>query len=148
MATYGAQNYTSFSAVNLKGSVALRVGDTNSAYSGTLSIRGASLDGSREWHFPDKSGAFPIMGTFAVQLPAATAAAFSTIVTVSGITVEDALVVQFNGGSGSAQYGFANSTGHILVQAIPGAGQITLQFQNLGNATGYIQLVGSYLAMR
>lgn len=147
MAHYGNQNYTSFQAVNLKGSVALRVGH-NDPYQGTLAIAGGSLDGNRQWLFPNKNGTFPIMGTFAVQMSPIVGAAYSTVVTVTGITAEDALVVQFNGNSGSAQYGFANSTGYIIVQAIPGAGNITLQIQNLGNATGYIQLVGSYLAMR
>ena len=145
MAVYGSQNYTGFQAVNLKGSVALRVGH-NDPYQGTLGILGGSLDGHRDWHFPNKNGTFPIAGTFQVQLPAAQAAqSFSTIVTVAGITAEDALICQINDTQG---YGFGNSTGHILVSSKPGAGQITLTFNNPGNATGYVQANVAYIAMR
>ena len=146
MSVYGAQNYTNFSGVNIKGSIALRVGNPSDSYEGTLSIKGASMDGARDWHFPDKSGTFPIAGTFQVQLPAAQAAAFfSTVVTVTGITAEDALICQLNSTQG---YDFDNSTGHILVASQPGAGQVTLFFQNLGNATGYVQMNVSYIAVR
>ena len=89
------------------------------------------------------------MGTFAVQIPAAVGAFFSTAVTVSGIRTEDALVVQLNGSNNAAlTYGFAQSTGHILVQAVPGNGNMTLYFNNPGNSTAYVDLRGSYLAMR
>lgn len=145
MANYGGQNYTSFQGVNIKGSVALRVG-SNDPYQGTVAISGGSLDGARAWSFPNKNGVFPIAGTFQVQLPAAQAAAFfSTIVTVAGITAEDALICQINTMQG---YDFENSTGHVLVSSEPGAGQITLHFNNPGNATGYIQANVSYIAMR
>ena len=145
MATYGNQNYTGFQAVNLKGSVFLRVGH-NDPYQGTMGFLGNSLDGDRAWKFPNKSGTFPIAGTFQVQLPAAQAAAFfSTIVTVAGITAEDALIVQLNDTQG---YDFENSTGHILLCSKPGAGQVTLTFANLGNATGYVQMNASYIAVR
>ena len=73
------------------------------------------------------------------------AAFFSTIVTVAGITAEDALIVQLNDTQG---YDFENSTGHILVCSKPGAGQVTLTFANLGNATGYVQMNASYIAVR
>ena len=145
MAVYGAQNYTTFSGVNIKGSVALRFGNPNDAYAGTLSIGGGSLDGNRQWLFPNKNGTFPIAGTFQVQLPQAVAAFFSTIVTVAGITAEDALIVQLNDTQG---YDFENGTGYVLVASKPGAGQVTLSFLNPGNATGYVQMNASYIAVR
>lgn len=146
MANYGGQDYTGFRAVNLKGSVALRVGH-NDPFQGTLAISGGSLDGNRQWAFPNKSGTFPIAGTFAVQLPALTTNVFSTIVTVSGITAEDALVVTLRPESPNYVYG-SQGTAHVLTEAIPGAGQITLTFWNPGNSTGYIRLQGSYAAVR
>ena len=151
MANYGGFNFTGFSGVNLKNTAAIRFANTSGTsidVAGTIAIPNDD-EGSRAWRLPAKSGSLPIMGTFAVQFPAATAAAFSTIVTVSGIRVEDALVVQLNGRNVSgATYGFASSTGYIIVQAIPGNGSVTLQMQNLGNATAYIDLTASYLAMR
>lgn len=144
MANYGGQDYTSFRAINTKGSVMVRYGNLDT-FQGTVSISGNSLDGNRSWSFPNKNGVFPIAGTFNVQIPAAVAAFFSTIVTVSGITAEDALICQLNAVQG---YDFENGTGYVLVSSEPGAGQVTLHFQNLGNATGYIQMSVSYLAMR
>ena len=146
MSTIGGQDFTNFQAVNVRGSTALRlqVGSAAATFRAELS---EGVD--RAYSFPNKSGTFPIMGTFRVQFPAAVAAAFSTIITVSGIRAEDALVAQLNGvGASGLTYGFASSTGYVMVQAIPGNGQITLQMQNLGNATAYVDLTGSYLAMR
>lgn len=146
MATIGGQDYTGFRAVNLRGSTSVRIAAGNAA--GTISADlTEGLD--RAWTFPNKSGRFPIMGTFRVQFPTAVGAFFSTIVTVSGIRVEDALVVQLNGpGAAGLTYGFAQSTGYIITQAIPNNGSVTLQMQNLGNATAYVDLTGSYLAVR
>ena len=151
----GGSNYTNFENVRLYGSVSgtgiVRFAGQN-ANEGTLSI--ASLDGSRYWELPNKSGRMPIMGSFAIQLPAIAASTGlqSTVVTVGGITVPDALVVQVNGGT-SAGYGAINNgtsgaTSRILFQALPGAGNITITFANLGVATGYVEYVCSYLAMR
>ena len=148
MATFGSdgQSYTGFTAVNLKGSTSIRVAAGNAAATFKVDLS-EGLD--RAYTFPNKSGTFPIMGTFRVQLPSATGAFFSTAVTVSGIRAEDALVVQLNGvGVSGTTYGFAQSTGYIIVQAIPTNGAITLQMQNLGNATAYVDLTGSYLAAR
>lgn len=147
MATYNGENYTSFKGVNLRNTGAIRL-EMDGGFNGSVSVK-ASPDASRAWQFPDKSGTFPIMGTFAVQLPTATKAIYSTIVTVSGIRAEDALVVQLNGANNaSTTYGFGNSTGIILVNSIPGNGNITLFFSNPGNATGYVDLRASYLAAR
>lgn len=132
MATYGGKDYTTFSNVNLKGG-GLRT-ESEGGYAITL---------------PSKTGTLPIMGTFRIQLPSAAAAEFSTIATVSGIRAEDALVVQLNGvGVAGTTYGFDNSTGYIITQAVPGNGNITLFFQNPGNATAYVDLTASYIAMR
>ena len=148
MAVYGNQNFTSFTAVNLKGTTAIRFAADVAGNESTLSVR-PSLDAARAWSFPDKSGTFPIMGTFRVQIPALTTNWFSTIVTVSGIRAEDALIVQFNGpGVTGTTYGFASSTGYIMSQVIPGNGNITIQLNNIGNSTGYLDLTASYLAMR
>jgi len=144
MANFGNQSFTGFKGVDLQGSTFVRVGGRDT-YQGTIGLTGGSLDGNRGWNFPNKNGTFPIAGTFAIQLPQASAAFFSTIVTVSGITAEDALIVQLNATRG---YDFENNTGYVLVSSEPGAGQVTLHFQNLGNATGYVEMVGSYIAMR
>lgn len=146
MANYGGQNFTSFSGVNIKGTVALRVSAGASGSEGTLSVL-SDDEGSRAWNFPAKSGTFPIMGTFAVQLPAGVAAFFSTAVTVSGIRAEDAVIVQLNSPA-SIGYDFDNSTAYILVAAKPTNGGITLFFNNPGNATAYIEQVGAYVAVR
>ena len=146
VAVYGNQNYTTFSGVNVKGSIALRVGGLDT-YAGTLSIKGGSLDGARAWAFPDKSGTFPVMGSFSVQLPAAVAGWFSTIVTVSGITAEDSVIVNLREEGGAYVFG-TQGTQYIHLRSQAGAGNITLFFQNLGNATGYIRMTGDYVAVR
>lgn len=150
MATYNGQDYTSFRAVNLRGSTVLRVEAGGAA--GTLSADlSEGLD--RAWRFPNKSGSIPIMGTFAVQFPTITSTSnvFSTIVTVSGIRSEDALVVQLNRGVSSGYDVLAvgsGATSKILNAVTPGNGQITLGFLNNGVTTGYTELIYSYLAMR
>lgn len=132
MATYGGKDYTTFTNVNLKG--------------GNLRTE---TDGGYTFTLPSKSGTAPIMGTFRVQLPTGVAAEFSTIVTVSGIRAEDAVMVQFNGvGVAGTTYGFDNSTGYIITQAVPSNGAITLYMLNPGNATAYVDLTAAYLAMR
>lgn len=152
MATIGGQDYTGLRAINLRGSTKLRL-EGDGGFAGTLSVR-AAQDSSRAWTFPDKSGTFPIMGTFAVQLkgPGAAENSFSTIVTVSGIRAEDALLVQLNRGSPSSGYDLigANSgaTAFILTSAKPGNGNVTLMFYNALGATSYVDLQCSYLAMR
>ena len=145
MATYNGQDFTNFRAVNLRGSVLLRLqGDAV----GTLGFD-TSEGENRAWQFPNKSGTFPVAGTFAVQLATATAAEFSTIVTVSGLRAEDGLIVQLNGTQvAGTTYGFDNSTGFILTQSVPGNGNMTLFFQNLGNSTGYVALRGTWAAIR
>lgn len=146
MAVYGAQNYTTFSGVNLKGSVALRFGNPADAYAGTLSIKGASLEAAREWHFPEKSGTFPIMGTFAIQLAASLSEFFSTAVTVAGIRAEDAVIVQLNTNAANG-YNFDNSTGYVLNSVGVRNGALDLYFQNSIN-TGYVEFIGAYVAVR
>jgi len=148
MAHYGGQNYTTFSAVNLRGSAAIRFAAADGGFESTLAIA-QDIEAARSWRLPAKSGTLPIMGTFAIQLPTQAGAFFSTAVTVSGIRAEDALVVQLNGvGTAGTTYGFAQSTGYIITQAVPGNGNITLYFNNPGNATAYVALSGSYLAAR
>lgn len=147
MSSQGGFNYTGFSGVFLKSTAGIRFGTYNDV-AGTIGIPNDD-ESARAWRLPAKSGTLPIMGTFAVQLPAATKAIYSTIVTVSGIRVEDALVVQLNGANDSTTtYGFGNSTGIILVNSVPGNGNITLFFSNPGNATAYVDLRASYIAAR
>lgn len=145
------QNFTNFPAVNLRGSI--QIGLTADAAFGTL--RADLTEGlDRAWTLPNKSGTLPIMGSFAIQLPAiaATTQIQSTIVTVTGVRAEDAITVQVNKGV-TAGYGDMNNatsggTSRILAAASPGNGNITLTFFNLGVATGYVELVCSYLAVR
>lgn len=132
MATYNGKNYTTFSNVNLRGG----------------SLRTESEDGY-VLTLPAKTGTMPISGTFSVQLPAvaATTFAYSTIVTVSGIRVEDALTVTRSDQGVSASYA-TTSTAKIFYSAVPANGSITLNFVNLGAATGYTEHVFSFTASR
>ena len=149
MAFYGGESFTNFRAVNLRGSTVVRL--QAGAVAGT--VRVDHMEADRAWSFPDKSGRFPIMGTFAVQLPSIAAATthYSTIVTVAGVRSEDGLAVWLNGGV-SAGYGdigpTSGGTARILWRASPGAGNITLAFLNTGSTTGYVEWVCSYLAVR
>lgn len=112
---------------------------------GTLSTS-ASLEAPRAWQLPNKSGVMPISGSFVVQLPAIATPWYSTTVTVSGIRANDALVVDLSE-TGTYTYG-EQGTKHIKIGAIPTNGGVTLSFYNLGNSTGYIELIGSYTAVR
>ncbi len=146
MTTFGGFNFTGFNGVNLKNTAMIRA-RMDGGFDGTVSMPDG-VEGARSWRLPDKSGSFPIMGTFGVQLPAIVGAHYSTIVTVSGIRAEDAVIVQFNGPATGTTYGFEQSTGHIVKQVIPQNGSLKLYFQNLGNSTAYTSMVMSYLAMR
>ncbi len=148
MSTKGGFNYTTFQGVNLRTSAGISF-EMDGGFRGTVSVT-ASPDANRKWSLPDKDGKFPIMGTFTVDLPAALAniAVYSTAVTVAGIRAEDALVVNFLKESGTYTYG-ATTTRYILNGAVPGNGNITLHFQNLGQGTGYLDdLQFAYLATR
>lgn len=132
----------------------LRMTNVGSSPYGTLRIRsGTYLDADMAWQFPAKSGTFPIMGTFNVQFPTITSTSnvFSTVVTVSGIRAEDALVVQLNRGITAGYDVMAVGSGvtaRILNAVTPGNGQITMGFLNNGLTTAYADLIYSYLAMR
>ncbi len=136
MANLNGKNYTSFQNIQLKGS------------SGNVGALRTDQEDGYDINLPKKSGTFPIMGTFAIQLPALAATTFvqSTIATVSGIRAEDGLVVTLQGGV-SAGYGTA-TTARVLQSAIPGNGNITLNFVNIGAGTGYVELLASYVAVR
>ena len=145
MATYGNQDYTNFRAINLRGSTAIRF----EADTANGTIKAELSEGiSRAWTLPNKSGTFPIMGTFAVQLAAAAANISSTAVTVTGIRAEDAVVVMPNRGT-SAGYSFvAAATYQTLIGAEPRNGSILLTFANSAVSTGYTEMVYSYIAVR
>ena len=147
MAVYGNQNYTSFSAVNLKGSVALRFAGSASGLEGTLSVK-SDDEGLRSWVLPAKSGTFPISGTFNVSLPIIAANDFyRTAVTVSGIRVEDGIVATIQGdplkNAGAAIHPA------VLIAANAGSGSMPLTFANLGNTTtAYQEIPIAYTAVR
>lgn len=143
MAVYGDKSYTNFTGVNLRNTAAIRL-EMDGGFAGTIGAK-VGAEASRAWTLPDKTGVIPIMGTFAVQIPAGVAAFFSTAVTVTGIRVEDALVAQLNENQG---YNFDNSTAYVLISATPRNGSVLLSFNNPGNATGYVELGVSYLVMR
>ena len=111
----------------------------------TLSVS-ASLEAPRAYTFPNNSGVLTIGGSFLVQLPSIAERWYSTTVTVAGIRTTDALVVDLSE-KGTYVYG-EQGTKYIKIGAIPNNGSVTLSFHNLGNATGYIELVGSYAATR
>lgn len=141
MASYNGQNFTSFSGVNSKGTIALRVSVGASGMESTLSAR-SDDEGVRAWQFPAKSGAFAISGTFTVNLASISAATqlYTTVSTVSGIRAEDGLTV-------SMQSTFDN-TARILLSATPGNGQITTNWYNLGVASNAKDYVIAYTAVR
>jgi hypothetical protein len=147
MAVFGSQNFTTFNAVNLRGSVALRFAGSASGLEGTLSIK-SDNEGVRAWQLPAKSGTFPIMGTFNVQLPAIVAGAFDrTAVTVSGIRVEDGLVVTIQGDPLKNLGAIQNPA--QLIAASAGNGSITLTFASLGGTTtAYQEIPCAYVAVR
>lgn len=145
MANFGGQNFTSFSGVNIKGSVALRMEGVD--IGGTL--RADLSEGlDRAWTLPNKSGTFPISGTFTVNLPAIVANDFArTAVTVSGIRVEDAILVTIQGDSlknaGAIQHPA------VLIAAKAGNGSMTLTFASpSGTTTAYQDIICAYTAVR
>lgn len=140
MAHFGGANFTTFNGVNLKNTAAIRLAGDNGTES-TLSVR-PSLDAARAWHLPDKSGTFPITGTFTVNLPAISAATqvYSTVSTVAGIRTED-------GVTATLQNAFDN-TARILVAVVPGNGQLTTYWYNLGVAANSDDYTISYTAVR
>lgn len=137
MATYEGKDFTSFRNVNLRGTNTER-GSVRSEENGEEGVVKLTI----------KDGTAPISGTFAIQIPAiaATTSVTSTIATVAGIRAEDGLTVSLQGGT-SAGYG-TTTTAKILYSAIPGNGSITLNFVNLGAATGYTEHVIAYTAVR
>ena len=144
MATYGGQDYTNFRAVNLRGSVTLRL-QADAAAGTLIADLGEGLD--RAWTLPNKSGKLGIMGTFLVQMPAITGGNWSeTSVTVSGIRTEDALVCTlldtFNTVTTERPQAF-------LAGARPANGGVHLTFMNpSGTATIPNELIVAYAASR
>ena len=135
MSTIGDRSFTNFQNVNLKGNS--KTGSTDpgivrvegGGFAGTASVNTTYFDQNIAWTLPAKSGTLPISGTFSVDLPivAATTYAYSTIVTVTGVLVEDGV---------TCTMGSVASTGQILVGAKPtAANSITLYFVNIGSAT-------------
>lgn len=151
----GGLNFTNFQNVRLTGgrlsTSVLRFTNASST-EGTLQV--GELETGRYWKLPNKSGILPIMGTFAIQLPAIAATTFTqaTVATVGGIRTGDGLVLTINGGTsagyGATHNGASGATSRILAQALPGNGDITLAFWNLGVATGYVEFIASYAAVR
>lgn len=95
-----------------------------------------------------RSGSVPIMGTFAVNLPAiaATTALYSTAVTVTGLTANHALQVFDMGVVSGATANATASTARILFSCQPQDGQVTLSYLNTGAAVNASDKVYSYVA--
>lgn len=96
----------------------------------------------------NRSGTVPIMGTFAVNLPAvaATTVTYSTIVVVPGITANHAVVVQDQGAVSGATANAVGSTARIINLVQPQDGQITVTYTNQGAAANATDRVYSYIA--
>ena len=139
MATYGGFNYTNFKAVNLRTTGGIRF-EMDGGKAGTLAVT-SSPDANRQWYLPNKSGIMGITGTFTVSLPTVSASdIYSTIVTVSGIRVEDGLVCTIQD--------VINSTARVLLSAVAGNENITLYFVNyIADATAR-QYTIAYTAVR
>ena len=145
MANYGGQNFTSFSGVNIKGSVALRMEGVDVA--GT--VKADLSEGlGRAWTFPNKSGTFPISGTFTVNLPVIAVNDFArTAITVTGVRTEDGIVVAIQGdplkNAGAIQHPA------VLIATKAGNGSLSLTFANLGaTTTAYQDIICAYTAVR
>lgn len=115
---------------------------------GTLSVNTNYNDTDRAWVFPSKSGTFPIAGTFAVDMPAVGAGAFSeTAVTVSGIRVEDGIIATVQ----NTFQTVTTSRGHAtLTGANAQNGYIYLTFFNFGTTATIPEdsLTVAYCAVR
>ena len=149
MAVFGGSNFTTFSGVNIKNTAAIRFSGDGTTQS-TLSVR-PSLDAARAWRFPDKTGTFPISGTFTVNLPAVTAeSVYSTNVTVAGIRTEDALVCAIqNTGATIGTTGWAVRGFSILGGCQAANGGVHMTFVNpTATATVYTDFVIAYTAVR
>ena len=144
MSTIGGQDYTGLRALNLKGSTSIRLQAGSAA--GTVSAD-LSEGVDRAYKFPNKSGTFPVSGTFIVQLPAITGGNWAgTSVTVTGIRTEDALVC-------SVQDPFNTVTTErvqaFLAGATPANGGVYLTFMNpSASATIYNEMIVAYTAAR
>ena len=145
MPWFGNQPYTGFRAVNLSGSTAIRI--QAGAAAGTIRAE-LSENLSRAWTMPNKSGTFPISGTFLAQIPAIAANAFSrTAITVSGIRVEDGLVVTEQGDPLLNIGSIIHPA--MLIAAKAGNGSITLTFSSpSGTTSAYQEIVMAYTAVR
>lgn len=147
MSSYNNFQYTGFKGVNLRNTAAIRF-EMDGGVQGTLSVA-ASPDTDRSWRFPDKSGTFPISGTFGVDLPVVASGGYvSTIVTVSGIRAEDAVVVVPQSRDAA---GVISARGALFVaNAVPGNGNITILLANaFATATvASTQSVFAYTAAR
>ncbi len=95
-----------------------------------------------------RSGSVPIMGTFAVNLPAvaATTTLYSTIVVAAGVTSNHAVQVFDMGVVSGASANATASTARILFSALPQDGAITLSYVNTGAAVNASDKVYSYVA--
>ena len=117
---------------------------------GTLAIRSAQ-DANRQYFLPDKSGTFPISGTFTVNLPTIAALSISgTNVVVAGIREEDALVcgVQ-NMGTTTTASDMGHQGFSFLAGSRPYNGGVNLTFVNpTTTATAIQNYVIAFTAMR
>ena len=147
MPWFSGQPYTGFRGVNLKGSTYIRL-EGGGATAGTLTFD-SSENISRAWRFPNKSGTFPVSGTFTVGLPAIAASSYGeTAVTVSGIRREDALVVTIQNLGGTTVTA-TNRTYPFIAGARAENGYTYLTFYNPSTtATTAAEIVLAYAAVR
>ena len=136
MSTLGGSNFTNFQNIRIKGTAdgvtapgVIRL-VSNSSFENTISINTTYVDANYTYTLPAKSGKFAIGGTFAVDLPAVAAAGYqSTIVTITGLRVEDGIVVT---PQSIAAGGVQSARGALtIVNAVPTADALTLTFANL-----------------
>lgn len=136
MATYGANDYTTVKALNMRGSGGIRVGGFDGGGAGTLYLGATTNEGARAWGFPDKSGTFGISGSFTVNLPAISANGYlsTTVTGLTNVRAEDALIIVPQTGSGVA---VASARGAVVITEVqPQNGGAILLFWNItGTAT-------------
>lgn len=147
MPWFSGQPYTGFRGVNLKGSTYVRL-EGGGATAGTLTFD-SSENLSRAWRFPNKSGTFPVSGTVAVGLPSIAANSYSeTAVTISGVRVEDGLVVTVQNIGGTTVTP-TNRTYPFIAGARAQNGYADLLFYNpTTTATTAAGIVVAYTAVR
>lgn len=152
MSVYKNNNYTSFQAVNLRGSGGIRFdfsAGSIGTVAGTLTVPVSNEGLDRSWTLPDKSGAIGVTGTVLINLPVVSASSYlQTVVTIAGVRVEDAVILTPQNTNGGAAV--LSARGALFVaDATPSNGTVTVTLVNaFATATIARDCVFAYTLLR